>query len=149
MLYLERGDTLRLLPGVPRAWFESGKTITVDGMKSHFGALSFHIESAADRITARLTCASEHRPGRVEIRLPHPDGPRAGKASSSSYDAEREAVIIENFIWRSRGDCGIFVASSVTRCCGRRVGLITTGFPLPAHFPHSTRHQARGATLAT
>jgi hypothetical protein len=97
MLYLERSDTLRLLPGVPRAWFEFGKTITVDGMKSHFGALSFHIESERDRITARVTCASEHRPGRVEIRLPNPDGPRAGESNIGRYDADLESVIIEDF----------------------------------------------------
>ena len=99
MLYLERGNTLRLLPGVPRAWLESGKTITVDGMKSHFGPLSFHVESAADdgHIAACVACSSKHRPRRVEIRLPHPDGPRAGQASGGRYDTARETIIIDDF----------------------------------------------------
>jgi len=34
---------------------------------------------------------------RLEIRLPHPDGPRNGTANDGCYAAERESVIIEDF----------------------------------------------------
>ena len=39
MLWLEDGDTLRLLSGVPSAWLENGKEIKVTNAASYFGGL--------------------------------------------------------------------------------------------------------------
>lgn len=103
MLYLEHGETLRLLPGVPRAWLEDGKVIAVDGMVSHFGPIRLRVESnvSQGRITAHIECMSVeragHGPAAVEVRLPHPDGRRARRASGGRYVPERECVVVEGF----------------------------------------------------
>ena len=99
MLYIEEGDTLRLLPGIPRAWLERGKRIRLDEVASYFGPLSLQVESRLDqgRIEARVTCASEHRPSRVEVRLPHPRGRKAVSVQGGTYDPGREAVRVDGF----------------------------------------------------
>lgn len=99
MLYMEQGDTLRLLPGVPRRWLADGQKIELQNVASEFGKLSLSVEShvAAGSITARIVCPKDRHAKRVEIRLPHPDGRRADRAIGGRYDARRETVIIENF----------------------------------------------------
>jgi hypothetical protein len=84
---------------VPRAWLADGEEIVIDGMKSHFGPVSLHVESRLSEgyIAAKITCTSEYRPKRVEIRLPHPDGLQAKSVTGGSYHAEQECVNIEDF----------------------------------------------------
>jgi hypothetical protein len=79
MLYLEDGDTLRLLPGIPRTWTEDGKQITLKNAGSYFGPLSLHVdaEPGAGFIDAAISCNSGTRPRSVIIRLPHPEGEKA------------------------------------------------------------------------
>jgi hypothetical protein len=102
-LYLEEGDTLSLLPGVPRAYLEDGKTIEVDGMKSYFGPirLSVRSEAARGRIVARFDCPSDRGLKRVRLRLPHPEGRRAVRVRGGSYRPEDETVVIEGFSGRA------------------------------------------------
>ena len=99
MLYLEDGRTLRLLPGVPRAWLEDGKGIDLQNVASYFGPLSLRVESrvADRRITARVTCQADRRPGTVVLRLPHPQGRKAVAAAGGRYDAETETVCVDDF----------------------------------------------------
>lgn len=100
MLYLERGQTLHLLPGIPRAWLDDGQEIVIDGMRSHFGPIALHVESrlAEGMIAVKIACASAHRPKRVEIRLPHPEGRPAVRVDGGQYDAGRECVVIDDFV---------------------------------------------------
>ena len=102
-LYLEDGDTLSLLPGIPRAYLEDGKTIEIDGMKSYFGPirLSVRSELARGRIVARFECPSDRGPKVVRLRLPHPDGRRAVAVKGGTYRADEEAVLIEGFAGRA------------------------------------------------
>jgi hypothetical protein len=99
MLYSEYQKTLRLLPGVPRAWMEDGKEIEVRNACSHFGKLSFYVKShiAEGKILARVECCPERKPDIVEVRLPHPEGRKAVYASEGVYNEGRESVIISNF----------------------------------------------------
>jgi len=100
MLFLEKGRTLALLAGVPRAWLADGKRIELKMVKSHFGALSFSVESQVGKklITAQITCHDAARqPDSVEIRLPHPDGSKPKSVEGGAYDAARETVTIRNF----------------------------------------------------
>jgi hypothetical protein len=98
-LYLEEGDTLSVLPGIPRAYLEHGRRIEIDGMKSYFGPirLSVHSELARRRIVARLECRSDHGPRRVKLRLPHPQGLKAVAARGGRYLPDEEAVLIDAF----------------------------------------------------
>ena len=47
MLYLEEGDTLRLLAGAPRAYLQPGATLSVHRAASYFGPLSFAVVASA------------------------------------------------------------------------------------------------------
>ena len=105
MLYLECGQTLHLLSGIPRKYLEDGKQIAVHDVASYFGSLSFRVvsEVGRGRIEAVVDCASERHPERLEIRLPHPMGLRAVEAQGGVYDRETERVTVEPF----RGRCEI------------------------------------------
>jgi hypothetical protein len=96
MLYMEEGQTLKLLPGIPRAWMEHGKTISLHRAASYFGPFSMVIESNIQNgsMTATIEFYSDRLPETVEIRLPHPQGKQAWRASNGSYNPDRESVVI-------------------------------------------------------
>ncbi|MHB9110186.1 MAG: glucosidase family protein [Armatimonadota bacterium] len=99
MLWKEVGDTLKLLPAVPRAWLANGKSIKLDGVASYFGPVSLDVQSLADvdQITAVVTCDTDRKPKTVVVRLPHPDGRKATRATGGTYDPAAETVTIANF----------------------------------------------------
>ena len=103
MLYLEEGTTLKLLRGVPRAWFENGKRIELRKVASYFGPLSLVAASNLDHgsIEAEITCDSDRRPQCVEIRLPHPAGKKPTSVEGGTYNADTETVTIEDFSGRA------------------------------------------------
>ena len=99
MLYMEEGDTLHLLRGIPRAWLEDGKEISIRNAASYFGPFSLEVKSdlTAGRLTARVTCTTDRRPKTITLRLPHPENRRAVKVTGATYDPATETVRIENF----------------------------------------------------
>ena len=99
MLYMEEGETLRLLPGIPRAWMAQGERIELDNVASYFGPISLRVESEVDRnrIAATVACVSDRRPKCVELRLPHPQGRRAIGVTGGTYHPATESVRIEPF----------------------------------------------------
>jgi hypothetical protein len=99
MLYLERGDTLQILPGIPRAWLEDGKEINIKNAASYFGPISFRIVSELKngRIRAIIDCDTDRKPVNIEIRLPHPKALPAKNATGGVYDPATETVKVENF----------------------------------------------------
>jgi hypothetical protein len=100
MLYLEDGSSLKLLPGVPRAWLEDGKTIYVDGVKSHFGTLSYRVDSmiGVGRIKVSVSLEGEVMPDKLIVRIPHPcEGKKAVSVSRGYYDAAAETITLSNF----------------------------------------------------
>ena len=100
MLYLEDGCALRLMAGVPREWLQDGKTISVDGVKSHFGRLSFQVDSrvGVNRIKVMVNLAGKCLPERLIVRIPHPcEGRKAVSVSCGSYDASSETVTLDSF----------------------------------------------------
>ncbi len=103
MLYMEEGQTLNLLPSIPRAWMEHGQSIVVDKMCSYFGEFSMRVESQAGhgRIEASVECETDYRPGCVKIRLPHPQGLTAKSVVGGEYDPECETVSVESFTGRA------------------------------------------------
>jgi hypothetical protein len=99
MLYLEEGDTLRLLRGVPRDWLRPNAAVSVTNAASYFGPLSFAATVSPDGKVVRLTieCAGERRPRTVEIRVPHPQGQPARSVEGGTYAAETETVSVRDF----------------------------------------------------
>jgi hypothetical protein len=99
MLYMEEGETLKLLSGAPGKWFEDGCRIEVKNAASYFGPVSFSVHSnvAENYINATVECNSDRRPDEVKIRLPHPDGKRPSGVTGGEYDKATESVIIKPF----------------------------------------------------
>ena len=99
MLYLEKGDTLGFLRGIPRSFLAGGKRIDLDGVATYFGPASLHVESSAEqrRIVAHVECATSRRPRAIEIRLPHPSGLRPQGVKGGTYNAATETVRIGSF----------------------------------------------------
>ena len=96
MLYLEAGETLTLLPAIPRAWLADGKVIELSDVASYFGKVSLRVESQLSdgRIRAEITCDGPRKPSAVELRLPHPEGRRASAVAGGEYLPGRESVRI-------------------------------------------------------
>jgi hypothetical protein len=99
MLYMEQGQTLHLLAGIPRSYMEDGKRIALTKVASYFGPLSLTVDSRLGQghIDAVVECASAWRPERVELRIPHPAGIKAKKVEGGAYDAETERIVLEPF----------------------------------------------------
>jgi hypothetical protein len=104
MLYLEDGETLKLLPGVPRRWMENGERIELKNVASRFGHFDLNVESrlAEGAITAELIFNAERKPMNVQFRLPHPQGRKAVSSEGGIYDAASETVMISNFNGEAR-----------------------------------------------
>ena len=99
MLYLEDGDKLTILPGIPRQWLENGKELDIKNVSSYFGPLSFSAVSKLDEnfIEATVECNSSRKPKEIIFRLPHPEGKHPVKVSGGDYDTKSESVIIRSF----------------------------------------------------
>lgn len=99
MLYMEHGDTLELLPGVPSAYLQPGKTIELENVSSYFGPLTLKVESLSNpgRVTAHIECRSDHGPRAVVIRLPSPPEHKVVSVEGGIYDPASMRVRIPDF----------------------------------------------------
>jgi hypothetical protein len=99
MLWMEQGDTLRLLAGVPRAYFEDGKHIEIKNAASYFGPVSLRTDSKLSdgKIVAALDYPLDRGLKRVELRLPHPLGRRPTSVAGGKYNPATETVTVEPF----------------------------------------------------
>ncbi|MDB5350666.1 MAG: hypothetical protein JWN86_1913 [Planctomycetota bacterium] len=73
MLVQEDGDGLSLARAIPRSWLNHGKRIVVERLPTHFGALSYAMDSDLlnKKITARIT-PPDRKPVPIHLRLRHP-----------------------------------------------------------------------------
>jgi hypothetical protein len=71
MFVQERGDELWLAPYVPADWLTTGRAIQVDSIPTHFGPVSFRIDSHSDQgwIDAAINLSSTRLPRKVVLRL--------------------------------------------------------------------------------
>jgi hypothetical protein len=99
MLWMEQGNTLKLLAGVPRAYFEDGKHIEIKRAASYFGPVSLKTESKLrdGRIVATVDCGLDRGLKRVELRLPHPEGRKPTSVAGGQYNPATETVSIAPF----------------------------------------------------
>jgi hypothetical protein len=96
MLYKEDGETLKLFPGIPRAWMEHGKAIRLNRIATYFGPVSVTAESKLEQgyIEVEVNGDPVRAPKRAEVRLPHPNGIHAVRVTAGQYDAAKETVTI-------------------------------------------------------
>lgn len=94
MLYLEGGNTLKLLSAIPRKWLENGKSIVLNGVKSYFGPIFLEVKSETDKgqISAAFRCEGKNPPEKIFIRLPHPEGRRAIACTGGTYEPDTETI---------------------------------------------------------
>jgi hypothetical protein len=99
MLYMESGDTLKLLPGIPRSWMKDGDKIELKDAWSYFGPFDLTVKSdlAHNYIEADLKCDPERFPKIITLRLPHPDGLKPVQIVGGIYLDKTESVIIKPF----------------------------------------------------
>lgn len=101
MLYMEEDETLKLLQGVPRAWLEDGKKISLHGMKTYFGDLHLDVESAVNtgrvKVSVKIDAPASQLPRRVVIRIPHPFMQKASGTTAGVYEPCTESVVVDGF----------------------------------------------------
>jgi len=99
MLYMEEGNELRLLPGIPRSWLEDGKRIELNGVATYFGALHLNVQSelGSGTIKAKIALNEGRGPEAIRLRLPHPQSLAPHAVEGGVYDASQECVRIEDF----------------------------------------------------
>ena len=98
MLVMERGDTLELGLGVPRAWMADGQRVKVERAATYFGRLDLEIEShaAAGEIRAVIRLEPTVAPKALRLRLRHPAGRPIASATvngrSARIDTARQVI---------------------------------------------------------
>ncbi|MDW7657888.1 MAG: hypothetical protein SCM11_12030, partial [Bacillota bacterium] len=98
MLYLEAGDTLRLLQGVPSRWLKAGQSIRLDDVASYFGHFSLTVTSKLDDgfINADIRFHDLDRiPVSVVIRLPHPEEKTVRSLSGGTLSERPDEYLID------------------------------------------------------
>ena len=102
MLALEEygKGTLRLMAGVPRAWLENGKQISVKHIKTYYGDVSFTVDSQVQagviHVTVEIDSTGFPQPDTIVVRIPHPEGLKAKWVTAGTYDSETETVILKS-----------------------------------------------------
>jgi hypothetical protein len=89
LLIRERDDdTLLLGQATPRAWLENGKRIEVKRAPTHYGPISFAIESRADsgEITATIELSERKPPAALLVRFRHPQAKPIRSVSVDGQD---------------------------------------------------------------
>lgn len=96
MLYMEEGDTLKLFPGIPRAWLENGKSINLENAATYFGPVSVSAQSMLEQgyMEVEVKCDPARAPKQVAVRLPHPEEISAIRVTEGIYDKQKETVTI-------------------------------------------------------
>ena len=101
MLYLEDGNHLSIMPGVPRRWLSHGNSIDVSGMKSYSGSIHLHVTSNVDSgmitVFVRICDLKRSLPQTLTVHVPHPTGAQARTVSAGRYDPDRETILIDDF----------------------------------------------------
>ena len=107
MLVREEGDRLVLAQAVPQHWLADGKQVAVLDAPTHFGKVSYTIDSHADqgRIAVRLDPPVRTPPEAIVLHLRHPERAKIEGVSVDGKPAGRfgdGAVILEGLVRPAR-----------------------------------------------
>ncbi len=97
MLVREEGSKLILAGSCPRAWLSSGQSVGVKGMLTHFGAVSYRLDSqeSGKRIAGWFRFAFRTKPKTILLRLRHPSGLSPKKVTVNGKPAKANGEWIE------------------------------------------------------
>jgi len=95
MLVREEGDTLILAGSCPRAWLDRGKALGVSKLPTHFGPVTYRLESNGRSITGTFRFGFHTKPQRIRLRLRHPSGSGPKRAIINGRAAASEGEWIE------------------------------------------------------
>ena len=103
MLVREEGDRLVLAQAVPQHWLADGKQVAVLDAPTHFGKVSYTIDSHADqgRIAVNLDPPARTPPEAIVLHLRHPEGAKIKGVSVDGKPAKRfgdGAVVLEGLV---------------------------------------------------
>ena len=97
-LVMEWGGRLHLGLGTARGWLAQGKTVGVKDAPTHFGEVSYRVESdvARQKIRAEIDPPRRRAPAEIVLHLRHPQRTRMCAVSvngrAAEFDAEKELV---------------------------------------------------------
>jgi hypothetical protein len=99
MLWMEKGKTLNLLPGIPRAWLRDGNKIELENIATYFGQVSLRVVLHVSQgwIEAEVECSGDRKPETVTIRLPHPEEVKTVRVNKGEWDPVKETVVVKGF----------------------------------------------------
>jgi hypothetical protein len=99
MLYMEEGDTLKMLRGIPQEWLRDGETISLENMATYFGKVSLVVSSEIDQgyIEGKVSCEKGAGPAVLAIRLPHPSGMKPVRITGGRYREATETLYLDPF----------------------------------------------------
>ena len=100
-LVREEGQALHVAPGAPRAWFAAGQAFGLRKMATFFGPLTYRIEAAGSRVTARIELTDDRPPEELIIHLRRPDkqplrSVTVNGQAHSDYDVAGEWVRVQS-----------------------------------------------------
>jgi hypothetical protein len=105
MFVNEMGLDLYLGQAIPRYWLSPGNKVGIERAPSHFGTLSFTIESdsAGDKIRAVVDPPARNSPNNIFVRIRHPQERRIKSVTINGlaherFDAAKEWVILPGTI---------------------------------------------------
>jgi hypothetical protein len=98
-MVMEQGDRLHLGLGTARSWLQQGKTVGVSEAPTHFGTVTYRIDSDLKNRTLRAEVHPTWRriPREIVLHLRHPQRARIRNVTvngrpSQEFDAEKELV---------------------------------------------------------
>lgn len=88
MLIYEKGDTLILMPAVPRRWLEDCKQVSVINAATYFGPLSFEVESKVSDgfIRMKLNPPTRRTPKSIKVYFRQPEEFKIEKVEVNGED---------------------------------------------------------------
>jgi len=101
-LLWEEDNALHLAKGAPRSWFAPGQSFGLRGMASHFGPVTYRIESSEEEVTAQIELDADRKPGVLVLHVRQPAGGGVIRAVEvngklpADFDASTETVRISD-----------------------------------------------------
>ncbi len=97
MLLLEKGETLLLAPGIPRAWLAPGKKIELREAPSYFGPVSYKLEPGSQGVDAQITLPTRNPYKTAWFVVRAPEGKKISSVTIDGkpwqdYDAATERI---------------------------------------------------------